>query len=342
MKCGLGIVRPFLLSSGVEPRCCSLPLQRRVVDFGADMPFHDVPKKLLEHYGFELCPEVVRKITLKHASRIESTIFESNSQRKSIPNKAGVAQLISEADGGMIPIVTIDNNVVVKDKRKTRKVAWKEARLCFSRDAQGVKAHFRATLKSTEVTGDIWYASAISAGLGNKTKVHCIGDGALWIKEQADRVFGCAGSYLTDFYHVSEYLGKVANNCKVNEAGAWLREQQAHLKRGDLYLVLQELERCLFFESGAENSVVRDCYRYLTNRLHQLNYLDAIMEELPIGSGEIESGHRHVVQKRMKRAGSWWKEENAEKMLQLLTMRANGLWEGYWDTQRDGFLEKAA
>ena len=49
--------RPFLETSGIIPRNYSLPLQRRVVDFGADVPFQDVPKKLLEHYGIELCPD---------------------------------------------------------------------------------------------------------------------------------------------------------------------------------------------------------------------------------------------------------------------------------------------
>ena len=34
--------------------------------------------------------------------------------------------------------------------------------------------------------------------------------------------------------------------------------------------------------------------------------------KLPIGSGEIESAHRHLVQKRLKLAGAWWKETNAQ------------------------------
>ena len=51
---------------------------------------------------------------------------------------------------------------------------------------------------------------------------------------------------------------------------------------------------------------------------------------LPIGSGEIESAHRYVIQIRLKIAGAWWKIENAEKMLALRVMRANGDWEKYW------------
>lgn len=282
----------------------------------------------------ELCPEVIRQVTLEHAEKMESLM----EKKGSFTDQLGVAQLIAEADGGMIPIVVVDENA--QDRRKTRKVLWKEARLCFSRDAKKIGAVFRGTLKSPDSMGDLWFSSALAAGMTTKTQIHCIGDGALWIKEQSERIFGGRSTYLTDFYHVSEYLAAVAKDYS-KEPKRWLEEQQAHLKEGRLYRVLQELESYLYGEEMPKESI-QTCYRYLTNRLQQLDYLGAIIDKLPIGSGEIESGHRHVVQKRMKRAGSWWKEENAEKMLQLLTLRANGQWESYWADVRRGFLEEVA
>ncbi len=50
---------------------------------------------------------------------------------------------------------------------------------------------------------------------------------------------------------------------------------------------------------------------------------------LPIGSGEIESGHRHVIQQRLKLAGGWWKQNNAEAMLGLRAARAHQRWNSY-------------
>jgi hypothetical protein len=44
----------------------------------------------------------------------------------------------------------------------------------------------------------------------------------------------------------------------------------------------------------------------------------------------VPSGHKHVLQKRLKIAGAWWLERNAERMLQLRTVRANGDWGRYW------------
>ncbi len=95
-------------------------------------------------------------------------------------------------------MVTVDNGVAVKDKRKTRKVAWKEARLCFSRDAKGVKAYFRATLKSTETTGDIWYSSAVSAGLSGV-------DTQAYITSQARRVDVATGQGIALVYAKGDF-----------------------------------------------------------------------------------------------------------------------------------------
>ena len=68
----------------------------------------------------------------------------------------------------------------------------------------------------------------------------------------------------------------------------------------------------------------------LSQRREQLDYAGARAAGLPIGSGEIESGHRHVIQQRLKLAGGWWKESNAQAMLSLRVARANQLWDPYW------------
>lgn len=63
----------------------------------------------------------------------------------------------------------------------------------------------------------------------------------------------------------------------------------------------------------------------------QLDYRKALEEDLPIGSGEVESAHRHLLQKRLKIAGAWWRLDRAEEMAQLRTMRANLRWHEFWE-----------
>ena len=53
-----------------------------------------------------------------------------------------------------------------------------------------------------------------------------------------------------------------------------------------------------------EHANVRNGHRYLTNRIDGLDYPRALKLDLPIGSGLIESGHRHVLPARLKKAGA--------------------------------------
>ena len=54
------------------------------------------------------------------------------------------------------------------------------------------------------------------------------------------------------------------------------------MKAGNLYLVLQELEGNINRDAYNKEEPVRSCYRYLTNRLTQLDDLGAIENDLPI------------------------------------------------------------
>jgi hypothetical protein len=59
-------------------------------------------------------------------------------------------------------------------------------------------------------------------------------------------------------------------------------------------------------EVDDDQAPVRRCHRYLIGRRNQLNYREALANDLPIGSGEIESAHRYIAQLRLKRPGARW------------------------------------
>ena len=85
-------------------------------------------------------------------------------------------------------------------------------------------------------------------------------------------------------------------------------------------------------EVPEEAAPVRCARRYLANRPDQLDYATALAADLPIGSGLIEAGHRHVLHARLKVSGAWWQRENAEAMIQARVCRANGQWAASWQT----------
>ena len=252
-----------------------------------------------------------------------------------IPSEDGVACIIVEIDGSMIPTVTTEasqDEAQPIDRRKTRKIGWQEARLGLSRLPEDTQPIFAATFGSTDEAGAQLLGSAVRAGIGEKTYVHGVGDGALWIASQIDQHFGRPGRYLIDFYHLCEYLSGASSVCAPNDTAAWLTQQKKRLRRNHYQAVLRALQPFLEDDTQQGNDApVRAAYRYLDNRSHQLDYKGAIDNDLPIGSGEIESAHRYVIQQRLKRSGSWWTVQKAWDMLALRVLQENQDWLAYWD-----------
>jgi Uncharacterised protein family (UPF0236) len=325
-------IRPFSLSAGISCKRYSQLLQRAIADFGSDNAFGQVDFKLKEHYGIAVPTSSARIITQHHAHEIFLSEASESSLNVFPPH---CALILAETDGSMIPIMKPKERpegMLTYDARKHKNLFWREARLSFARPISSVTPIFAATLGKPEVVGKQLYACARKSGMTDKSKIHCLGDGAPWIVNQIDEQFGTQARYLVDFYHVCEYLGKAALSCDI-DTKAWCDQQKERLKTGKLNEVLFELKRHL--EPNEKNeSPVRDCYRYLSNRKKQLDYAGAIEKGLPIGSGEIESAHRYVIQKRLKIAGAWWKEENAADMLALRVKRQNNNWNGYWTQQK--------
>ena len=57
-----------------------------------------------------------------------------------------------------------------------------------------------------------------------------------------------------------------------------------------------------------------------------------------VGSGEVESAHRYIPQKRLKIAGASWKAETVNQMLALRLIRANRWWAEFWQQRQVKFL----
>lgn len=335
-------VRPFCRQAQVRTRGCSTLLQRVLTDFGAETAFGQVPARVHEHYGISVPVSTVRACTLVHARAALAA--------PPPPASAAAETVITEMDGGMVPLLenapppdaaAARAGAGPLDRRRTKRLFWKEVRLCAAQAAGRMQAYYGASLDSVLEAGLTWEAVAHRAGATAASRVHGVGDGAPWIAEQFALRFGGQGRYLVDFYHVSEYLAAAAPVCAPATPAAWRRQQQERLRTNRWADVLAALAPHREAESvgrslrGQMESLtpVRDGWRYLSDRREQLNYAGALAAGLPIGSGLIESGHRHVVQARLKRAGTWWLASTARAMIGLRVLRANGDWERYWQSR---------
>ena len=141
------------------------------------MSFGRIPQKLQEHYGITVPVSSAQKITQDHAAQV----LQQHQTQTQIPTSQGVEQLIVEMDGSMIPIVETESTTAQDqkiDRRKTRTVAWREARLCLAREKDSSQPTFGVTLGSVDVAGEQLLDIAIRAGLGSDTWIHGVGDGA--------------------------------------------------------------------------------------------------------------------------------------------------------------------
>jgi hypothetical protein len=314
----------------VKCRGYSEGLQRALTDFGADEAFAGAASKLKEHYGIEVPVSAVRGITEAHGA----AMLAQEKGKSDWPERAGVPVLICEMDGSMLPVVETaepKRGEAPRDRRKTRQVGWKEARLALAHPPGSVTPIFGATLGGPEEAGERLAVCALQAGAGSQTKIHGVGDGAVWITEQMEAQFGTQGKYVVDFYHVCDYLAAAAEGIASHDPPAWVEEKKEWLKDNRWRDVLEALRPSVEPANKPDaEAPVRACFRYLFNHSQFLDYKGALAAGLPIGSGEIESGHRYVFQHRLKLSGSWWKLENLRKMIALRVVRANGDWQDYW------------
>lgn len=313
-------LRPFCQHAGVRPRGCSRPLQRVLSDFGAEASFARAAERVKEHYRIEVPASAVRRQTLEHGRKMAGL---AHPHQGPLPR-----QIITQMDGSMVPVMQPGQG---PDARKGKTLLWREARLCLARGVERTQPVYGATMGTADIASGVWRQTALQAGLHDRAFVHGVGDGAAWIVDKFGENFGQQGRYLIDFYHVSGYLAAAAPTVAKGKEQRWRRRQQGRLLDNQSQKVLRSMEPHQEMATATETPV-RDACRYLKERQNHLDYAAARHHKLPIGSGQIESGHRHVIQQRLKLSGAWWKETNLEPMLQLRVARANRLWSSYWAT----------
>lgn len=319
-------LRPLPARLGVTPRGRSRRLERVLTDFGAEHSFARAVSSVREHYGFEIGVSAVRDATLAHAQRARAQLEEQYAQPFRVLPVLGAAHVIAETDGTMICTVATGPR---KGKRPRQ---WQEMRLVAAQAKDSTTTVYGATFGSVEETGRRWGHVTRQAGWGLNSRIHTVGDGAEWIQLQSREVFGEQARFLCDFFHVSEYLGAAAPVCRPAHPDQWRRTQQKRLQSGAVSKVMAALAEHLEAESTPEEQApVRAGHRYLGNRLDALDYPGALALGLPIGSGMIESGHRHVLQARLKKAGTAWLPEHADQIAHLRVLRANNQWLSLWN-----------
>jgi len=316
-----------------------MPLQRRITDFYAERSLDDTAKALKEHYNIDQNRSSINKVG--HQIALEAKHFNAEECLSEEGAESVAGTLIVQVDGSMIPIVDYQSSEPEAAKseasqpkkvKQKRHCFWKEIRLCTVRDFKSEKTTYGSVLGSPVEVGLMMEQCSKYRGLGEESWVHGVADGAAWIEEQYETIFGANHQFLIDFYHLMDYTSAAAEEIHkdLEARSQWRSHQKLRLLNNQSGEVIAELKSWLLTDEGQERIKVNDCLRYIENREDNLDYQTAKENGLPIGSGEVESSQKSVIQKRLKLTGAWWNIKHAENVVQLRVMRANNHYSKFW------------
>ncbi len=192
--------------------------------------------------------------------------------------------------------------------------------------------------KYPEVVSQLFCVAAM-LGMTQKTEVVAVADGGHGLREEMERQLPIT-QFILDKQHLKKHLYEtaVALGFTDEQQQQWVHSKLDRISTGHVQLVMEELEAQ---NTTEPNDRLRRFLAYLRRFEDAVDY-DRFKERgYPIGSGEVESAHRSIPQKRLKLAGACWHPDSINPLLALKVIRANDWWHDYWK-QRISTKAKAA
>jgi len=259
----------------------------------------------------------------------------------SSPLSAEGSNLVVSWDGVMVPL------------RGERETTWKEAGVgrvsIYSEPSVDdgkpsvIDSRYFARMPEPGMPALLEQVVACVAGVGAQRRfdhvaVICDGKDSIWNSAERNREFAGA-VFILDFYHASQTLSAVADAIfgkGTNEARRWheRRCDLLQLKEDAIMKLLRTLRR---YEKelplgSDERDVVRRAVKHFKKNRRRMRYAEFIAMGLPIGSGQIESAAKNIVQARLKRSGMRWSIDGGQHVLNIRTRVKDERWDTAWET----------
>jgi hypothetical protein len=295
-----------------------------LVRLGATTDYREAAGLLDDLTGLAVGPETIRRECVRVGTAIRAAeaaaIRQTQRTREAAePLDPAPGLLLLEADGAMIQFTDGWHEV------KIGMVAgWDGDRLVApsyvaARETASVFGPRLATeaARRGALEIDRWEGSVTRRGLAILHPALILADGAVWIWNLADEYVD-QRIEVSDFYHAAEHLAAVAAACLPDPtvAAAWLDARKGELLTLGPLPILAAFDR-LAPPTPKAAEIRRVERAYFASRVERMDYPSLRLDDLPIGSGAIESAADHVVQRRMKRAGMRWSEAGGDAMLAL-------------------------
>lgn len=205
------------------------------------------------------------------------------------------------------------------------------------------KRKYVATFGTSEELGELAYAASVQLGGEDAQEQVVLGDGAEWIKSEADMHFPWSRRIL-DWPHVSRAIHKAVRAARPGPKHRQLRRELHQrlgeaLWQGQVEEVLRELRALRIVPGPDEQSedvrvnALEEAISYLQSQWEAGwlgNYAQWKEEGYPVGSGisgMVEREVELVINRRMKKRGGRWCRCNADSVVALRVLVLNDEWE---------------
>jgi hypothetical protein len=191
---------------------------------------------------------------------------------------------------------------------------------------------YAAHLGGPEIFGELAFAEARRRGWEQAQDTQVIGDGAVWIWNQAGLHFGDSRQ-LVDWYHAKQHLAAAARLYKGEGSAAytlWFNRCETALYQGHAARIATELEQATPAKPEWAEDLKREA-GYFRQHHQRMNYLEMREDNWVIGSGMVEGGAKRY-QARLCGPGMRWSRKGAENLAPVRTAILSRRFDQRWQT----------
>ena len=333
---------PLLAMLGISDGCTPA-LRAEIAREVSEGPSMETARGRLKRRGIDLDIKQIKRISERFAQNSlvwRSSMVNSDNNPSSHSESLANERVVVSIDGGRVRTRQTRSGRKPKDKRHHRyDTPWKEPKIIAissinekGRRKRGAPITYDGTIDNLDRTFMLleFHLKRIDVINAKEVVFICDGSPPLWLRiSNLVEKLGFNPNqikYVVDYYHVCEYLWEIAelkkgwNNRKRKK---WVKMMKSLLKLSEIDDVIYNIETLC---KGRNSKKVRKKLNYFIRHKNRMDYGNLMAENIPIGSGMVESAIRRIVNLRLKGAGIFWKWENAEGFLHLRCHLLAGRW----------------
>jgi Uncharacterised protein family (UPF0236) len=296
----------------------STEVAKRLADFYLNDPFEVAEKRWPVHYPFmPASANQFRQDAERLGEKLEAADEAVLASALQPPSTTKPNVLYVQNDGAM---VSMQNGEWREVKSAILFTDDKHLKGTEQRRGEITDAHYVSVLGDQEAFTKVLKPTLQVMNAMRATLVVWLADGARGNWVLASKLFPGAVQIL-DWFHAIEH----AIDCAKLLLGEgdpcvtlFTQRVEQLLLRGQLKQCIKELQAVIeLAPSGPPLKSLTELLGYYRENERRMRYDEYLSQGLLIGSGPIESAHRHVIQRRMKQAGQHWGARGGRRMARM-------------------------